>query len=123
MPKGTAAVPPAADKVEDARKYFREAKLALLKAKVVLDDPALHASRTKAEKTQAILKSLQLSPVVLQIENAQIAAVADQVKANSKKLIKATCDLRKMLEHTEKVKDVIRGVDKLLQVVAVILAV
>ena len=122
MPNGAAAAIAAADSIDTARKHFREAKLELLKAKVVLDDTALHEGRTEAEKTQAILKSLQLSPTILQIENAQIAALADRVEANAKKLTKATGDLRETLNRVDKVKDVIKAVDKLLQVVAVILA-
>ena len=112
----------AADPIEIARTHFREAKLELLKAKVVLDDTDLNEGRTEAEREQAILKSLQLRPTILQIENAQIAAVADRVKANAKNLTEATGDLRATLERVDKVKDVIKAVDKLLQVVAVILA-
>lgn len=112
----------AADSIETARKYFREAKLELLKAKVALDDPTRHESRSETERTQAILKSLQLSPAILQIENVQIAAVAERVETNANKLTEATRDLQQTLNEVRRVSEVIKAVDNLLEAVAVILA-
>lgn len=121
MPKG-AQGPVAADSIENAHRQFREAKLALLRAKVALDKATLSRDDDGSANTQAILMSLQLSTAILQIENAQVGAVAARVEDNSEKLVKATDNLREMVEQSAETAEVINGAGELLRVVAAILA-
>lgn len=108
--------------VEDAQRKLRQAKLQLLKAKVILDDDEYYERLSTEDQSKALLQSLQIGPEILKIENAQIALLMPKIKGNMLKLEGATKELQKALDEIEDITRILKAITGLLGVVASILA-
>lgn len=117
------AANPNQGRFDAAQKKLRQAKVQLLKAKATLDDDDYYETLAPEDQPKALLRSMQIGPEILKMENAQIALVVEKVEANAADLDGATKELREALGEVENVSRVLNAITSVLGVVARILTI
>jgi outer membrane murein-binding lipoprotein Lpp len=106
----------------DEQQTLDAARQQMVRAKAILDADDYFDGLDQQQKGDAVVKSAQLSTAILTIENTQIGAIADKVRANAEELKSATAELAGIGSEVQEFGQLIAAVGALLGIVGRIVA-